>query len=113
MRGKMPGEREASEMMVPGQMSMVRSLGIFGSRPTKESVDGATVGTENVTVPGGSFSAKRVRFGGLGGRQEWWLSDSVPGGWVQYVASQAEGGSAFRMVLLGHGTGATSELGSR
>lgn len=113
MRGKMPGDREANELMVPQQMTMVRSLGMFGSRPTKESVDGATVGTENVTTPAGTFSAKLVRFGGMGGRQEWWVSDRVPGGWVQYRVSPAEGEGSFRMVLVGHGTGAVSELGSR
>lgn len=113
MRGKMPGDTEANELMVPEQMTMVRSLGMFGSRPTKESVDGATVGTENVTVPAGSFSAKRVRFGGMGGRQEWWISDQVPGGWVQYLVTPQDGEGSFKMILLGHGTGATSELGSR
>lgn len=113
MRGKMPGETEANELMVPEQMTMVRSLGMFGSRPTKESVDGATVGTENVTVPAGTFSAKLVRFGGMGGRQEWWISDRVPGGWVQYVVTPPEGEGSFKMVLMAHGTGATSELGSK
>lgn len=113
MRGKMPGEREANELMVPEQMTMVRSLGMFGARPTKESVDGATVGTESVTTPAGTFSAKRVRFGGMGGRQEWWLSETVPGGWVQYTVTPEEGKGSFRMVLTAHGSGATSELGSR
>lgn len=113
MRGKMPGEREPNEMMVPEQMTMVRTLGMFGSRPTKESVDGATVGTENVTVPAGTFSAKHVRFGGMGGRQEWWISDGVPGGWVQYTVTPQEGEGSFKMVLVAHGTGATSELGSK
>ncbi len=113
MRGKMPGDTEANELMVPEQMTMVRSLGMFGSRPTQESVDGATVGTEDVTVPAGTFSAKRVRFGGMGGRQEWWISDRVPGGWVQYTVTPQDDDGSFTMVLIGHGTGATSELGSR
>lgn len=113
MRGKMPGDREANELMVPQQMTMVRSLGMFGSRPTKESVDGATVGTENVTTPAGTFSAKLVRFGGMGGRQEWWVSDRVPGGWVQYRVTEADGEGSFRMVLVGQGSGAVSELGSK
>lgn len=113
MRGKMPGDTEANELMVPEQMTMVRSLGMFGSRPTKESVDGATVGTENVTVPAGTFSAKHVRFGGMGGRQEWWISDQVPGGWVQYTVTPQDDEDSFKMVLLSHGTGATSELGAR
>ena len=113
MRGKMPGEREANELMVPQHMTTLSSLGMFGMRPTQESVDGATVGTESVTTPAGSFSAKLVRFGGIGGRQEWWLSDQVPGGWVRYKVSASEGEESFVMELVGHGSGATSELGSR
>jgi hypothetical protein len=111
MRGKMPGEATANEMMVPENMSTVSTYGGFGMRPTKESVDGATVGTENVTTPAGTFSAKLVRFGSFGGRQEWWLVDNIPGGWVRYKASQAEGGDGFTMELVAHGTGARSELG--
>jgi hypothetical protein len=111
MRGKMPGEAAPSEMMVPENMSTVSTYGGFGMRPTKESVDGATVGNESVTTPAGTFTAKLVRFGSFGGRQEWWLVDSVPGGWVRYKASQSEGGDGFTMELVAHGTGARSELG--
>ncbi|MEX2180682.1 MAG: hypothetical protein WD771_01445 [Gemmatimonadaceae bacterium] len=113
MRGRMPGEKEANEMMVPQQMTMVSTLGMFGMRPTEESVEGATVGTERVTTPAGAFSAKLVRFGGAGGRQEWWLADNVPGGWVRYRASAPGGDESFTMELIAHGTGATSELGAR
>jgi hypothetical protein len=111
MRGRMPGEKEPNEMMVPENMSTVATYGGFGMRPTKESVDGATVGNESVTTPAGSFTAKLVRFGSFGGKQEWWLVDSVPGGWVRYKASQSEGGDGFTMELVAHGTGARSELG--
>ena len=113
MRGRMPGEKEANEMMVPENMTMLQAWGMFRSRPTKESVDGATVGTENVTTPAGTFSAKRVRFGSTGGRQEWWLSPTVPGGWVQYTVNAEDKEDGFRMRLIAHGSGATSELGSR
>lgn len=113
MRGRMPGEREANEMMVPENMTMLQAWGMFRSRPTKESVDGATVGTENLTTPAGTFSTKRVRFGSTGGRQEWWLSSQVPGGWVQYIVNAEDKDDGFRMRLVSHGTGATSELGSR
>ena len=113
MRGRMPGEKEASEMMVPQQMAMVSTLGMFGMRPTEESVEGATVGNERTTTPAGAFSTKLVRFGGAGGKQEWWLADQVPGGWVRYKASAPDGEDSFTMELVAHGTGATSELGSR
>ncbi|WKW13575.1 hypothetical protein Strain138_002899 [Pseudogemmatithrix spongiicola] len=113
MRGRMPGEKEPNEMMVPENMTMLQAWGMFRSRPTKESVDGATVGTENVTTPAGTFSAKRVHFGSTGGRQEWWLSPTVPGGWVQYTVNAEDKEDGFRMRLIAHGSGATSELGSR
>lgn len=113
MRGRMPGEKEPNEMMVPENMTMLQAWGMFRTRPTKESVDGATVGTENLTTPAGTFSAKRVRFGSTGGRQEWWLSSTVPGGWVQYTVNAEDKDDGFRMRLIAHGTGATSELGSR
>lgn len=113
MRGRMPGEKEPNEMMVPENMTMLQAWGMFRTRPTEESVDGATVGTENLTTPAGTFSAKRVRFGSTGGRQEWWLSSTVPGGWVQYTVNAEAKDDGFRMRLIAHGTGATSELGSR
>lgn len=111
MRGKMPGDREGNEMIVPQNMSTVSMLGGFGTRPTPESIAGATVGTERVSTAAGSFSAKLVRFGGPGGKQEWWLTETVPGGWVRYRASRSEGDDAFTMDLVAHGTGARSELG--
>jgi hypothetical protein len=111
MRGKMPGDREANELMVPQHMMTLSTLGMFGSRPTKESVDGATIGTESVTTPSGNFTAKRVRFGGAGGRQEWWLTEQVPGGWVKYQVTPTDGDESFIMQLVRHGTGARSELG--
>ena len=39
------------------------------------------------------------------------LTETVPGGWVRYKASRAEGDNAFTMELVAHGTGARSELG--
>lgn len=97
MRGRMPGEREASELMVPENMTTLQAWGTFRSHPTQESVEGATVGTENVTA----F------------RQEWWLSPQVPGGWVQYDVSGEDKDEGFRIRLIAHGSGTTSELGSR
>lgn len=113
MRGKMPGDREPNEMMVPQNMSTVNTWGMFGTRPTPESVEGATVGTESLRTPAGSFTAKRIRFGSPGGRQEWWTTDQVPGGWVKYRVSESDTEVNFTMELVAHGTGAKSELGVR
>lgn len=113
MRGKMPGETEANEMLVPQNMSTLSTWGMFGARPTPESVAGATVGTESIRTPAGSFTAKRVRFGSPDGRQEWWTTDQVPGGWVKYRVSESDTEVSFVMELVAHGTGAKSELGVR
>ena len=51
MRGKLPGNPEAQEMIVPQAFSVMPLSGAFQGRPTQESMDGATVGTETV----GSF----------------------------------------------------------
>ena len=45
----------------------------------------APVGPHIVTGPAGSFSARHVVFGGLGGTNEWWLDDKVPGGTVKQL----------------------------
>lgn len=113
MRGKMPGDREANEMLVPQNMTTVNTWGMFAARPTPESVEGATVGTETLRTPAGSFTAKRVRFGTPGGRQEWWITDQVPGGWVKYRVSESDTEVNYVMELVAHGTGAKSELGVR
>lgn len=113
MRRKMPGDREASEMLIPQDRSTVNTWGMFDSRPTPESFEGATMGTETIRTPAGSFSAKRVRFGTPAGYREWWTTNQVPGGWVKYRVVESESEDQFTMELIAHGTGAKSELGVR
>jgi hypothetical protein len=113
MRAKMPGDTAAKEMPV--------TENTYGySKPinlTAESIQGATVGTESVSVPAGSFSAKHVRYGGMGGGTlDWWLSNNVPGGLVKYSVTsdqEASGKNAWVVELVGFGKGAKSELGSK
>jgi len=109
MRGKMPGEKEAQELMVPQHLTTL-SMTAFPMKPTPESVEGATVGTEKVTAGSQSWSAKRVRFGSAGGTMEWWLADKAPGGVVkvQYSGQEDE---KWTMAMTGAGSGAKSELG--
>jgi hypothetical protein len=111
MRGKFPGNAEAQEMMVPEQYGMWNMTGAFGSKPTKESIDGATVGTESITTPAGTFRAKHVRFGGGYGTLDWWIDDTAVGGWVKFSALDNEKKPTYTMELIGKGTGAKSELG--
>jgi hypothetical protein len=111
MRGKFPGQTEAQEMMVPQQWGMWNLNGAFQMKPTKESVDGATIGTETVTTPAGTFKAKHVRFGQGGGTIDWWLDETAVGGWVKFTATDNEKNPQYTMQMIGKGAGAKSELG--
>lgn len=111
MRGKLPGNTEPQELMVPEQYAMWNMAGALGRRPTKESVDGATVGTESITTPAGTFRAKHVRFGGGEGTLDWWLDETAVGGWVKFAVLGNDKKARYEMQLVAKGTGATSELG--
>jgi hypothetical protein len=117
LRSQFPGE-EIREMPVEqGTMVYSRPMEL-----TPESLQGATVETGSVTVPGGTFTARHVRFGDVstGGTVEWWLTDSVPGGVVRYGNSsrtqqeEVEGlsDSNFFLELTEKGSGATTKLNS-
>ena len=109
MRGKLPGDTEGKELMVPEYLTML-SMKAFPMKPTKESVEGATVGTENVKVGSKSFSAKHVKFGAGHGNMEWWLADQAPGTVVkvQFTGREDE---KWTMQMVDSGSGAKSELG--
>ena len=111
MRGKLPGNTEPQEMMVPQQWATWNMMGAFPYKPTKESIDGATVGIEDVKTPAGSFKAKHVRFGQGGGTLDWWLDETSVGGWVKFSALDNEKKPMYTMELVGKGLGAKSELG--
>jgi hypothetical protein len=111
MRGKLPGNKEAQEMMVPEQWSSWNMMGSFSGRPTPESIAGATVGTEQVKTAAGTFSAKHVRFGQGGGTLNWWLDDATTGGWVKFALLDDDKKPRYSMELAAKGTGAKSELG--
>ena len=111
MRAKLPGNPEAQEMMVPEQWTTWNMMGAFSGKPTPESVEGATIGTESVTTPAGTFRAKHVRFGQGGGTLDWWLDEAATGGWVKFSAIDNERKPQYTMELIGKGTGAKSELG--
>jgi hypothetical protein len=116
MRSKMPNDKEPKEMPVTeNTYGYTKPISL-----TAESIQGATVGTESVSVPAGSFSAKHVRYGGMGGGTlDWWLSNNVPGGLVKYSVTGAEEAQSsgpnrnqYVVELVGFGKGAKSELGS-
>lgn len=122
MRSKMPKDAQAAEVPVNDQTYYIPP-----QKLTKQSLAGARVGLESVTVPGGTFKAMHYKFGGPGGvNDEWWVvRTGVPGGVVQYRESapqqQAEGSDKpegaknmdpnnWTESLKEHGTGAVSEL---
>jgi hypothetical protein len=82
-------------------------------RLTEESIEGATVGEEQVDTPAGTFSTRRVEYtGGMGsGTVTWNLSEEVPGHVVQY-RTQDEQGNAWTSTLVDYGSDATTTLDS-
>lgn len=113
MRGKMPGEAEAQEMPVEeGTYTYSRPVQL-----TKESMEGALVGTETVRVPAGTYTADHLRYGSGYGSYDWWFNEDVPGGLVKYSRTfeqaDEDGPDAnnWTLELVRSGTGATSQLG--
>ena len=118
MRGKFPGDKEAKEMAV--------TENTYGyTKPTSltpESIQGATVGTENVSVPAGSFSARHVKYANMGGGSlDWWTSQQVPGGLVRYsatgpdsdnAAKNGPSGRQYTVELTAFGKNAKTEMAS-
>ncbi len=107
MRGKAPGQQA-------GEIPVEQNTGFSWREPTyltQESLDGATVGTETVTTPAGTFSAKHIRYNMMGGgTYEWWMASGVPGGVVKYIVGY--GSNTYTQTLVAQGSNATTELGS-
>ncbi len=108
MRGKFPNDAAGKELALD-EHSYYRPP----QHLSKESVEGATTGVENITVPAGSFKAKHVVFGGVGGTSEWWLAEKVPGGSVRQLAQGENSKNAWEMKLEAYGSDAKSELGAK
>lgn len=111
MRAKLPGQAAGGEVPITAQN---RNSWVLRptSRLTPESLKGATVGTEKVTVPAGTFTTRHVRFAHGTGQAEWWLADTVPGGVVKYGVRSTEGGQQDEawMRLRSSGKGAKPQL---
>ncbi len=107
MRGKSPGQQA-------GEIPVEQNTGFSWREPTyltQESLDAATVGTETVTTPAGTFTAKHVKYTMMGGGSyEWWMAGNVPGGVVKYVVSY--GNDSYTQTLVAMSSNATTMLGS-
>jgi hypothetical protein len=109
MRAQFPDDKEGNEMPVDDSAYYHPP-----QKLSKESVAGATKGVETVSVPAGTFKAKHVVFGGVGGTNEWWLDTKVPGGTVkQLVKNPRSDDDRWEMELNAYGSDAKSELGSK
>lgn len=85
MRALLPDDKEPAEIPITREN---RSSWYFArsQRLTDESLDGMTVGEENVETPAGTFLAKHLRTSGADrSLHEWWLNDAVPGQLVKFT----------------------------
>lgn len=81
----------------------------------EESIEGATVDSEKVTTPAGTYQTDHVVFMAMGteGEVEWWTTDQVPGGVVKYLAREQQGGTiAWTATLMETGDDADTVLSS-
>ena len=80
---------------------------------TEESVEGATVGTERVQTPAGTFSARHVEYsGGAGGTITWYLAEEVPGHVVKYQVANQQQETAWTSTVQAYGADASTMLDS-
>jgi len=79
-----------------------------------ESIKGATVGRETVETPAGKFTTDHVVFVAATGegKVEWWITDSVPGGVVKYLARDNEQKTVWTSILREFGKNAETVLSS-
>jgi len=79
-----------------------------------ESIEGATVGQESLTTPAGTFQTDHVEYLATTGEGtiDWWITDQVPGGVVQYQLADQQEGVLWTNTLVERGDNATTELGS-
>ncbi|MBS3818072.1 hypothetical protein KGY73_00990 [bacterium] len=119
MRAKFP-DKEPGEIPVEKHQYYTAP-----SELTEESIEGATLGTETIKVPAGTFTAKHVRYNdyATASRVHFFLSDDVPGRIVKYIydhegaeeeSSEVKGMDRYNyeIELLDYGSGAKSELNS-
>jgi hypothetical protein len=107
MRGRTNGQPA-------GEIPVEQNTGFTWREPTyltTESLNAAVVGTENLTTPAGTFSAKHIRYTLMGGgTYEWWMAQGVPGGVVKYLVGYQN--NMYTQTLVAMANNATTELGS-
>lgn len=109
LRAQFPGEEPKELPVQEGTYGYVEPITL-----TEESLAGATVGTQDVAVPAGRFTARHVRYGDMASTLEWWLDPAVPGGLVKYLRKAGDADNemdTWTAELDAYGDGATSRLG--
>jgi hypothetical protein len=81
--------------------------GAEGPSMMRDCTDGKVVGWESVTVPAGAFRALHVQ--NAEGRGDSWVVPDLPFGLVK-AAMGGDADDSGQMVLVGHGTGAKSQI---
>ncbi len=100
MRAQLPGETEGSEIPIT-EADSARWYFAGSRKLTDESLDGMTVGEENVETPAGTFLAKHLSTKGADrGRQDWWLNDAVPGQLVKFTRTEPDSDKQVYEVIL-------------
>lgn len=110
LRLKAKGPRgEANEVPVQKGTRVFQST----QKLTEESIQGAIVGTESISIDGQTYSTQHVRYGAAmtAGALEWWVNEDVPGGLVKYQIRDNNDRVIWTSELTGHGSGATPKLG--
>ena len=112
LRAQFPGEEPKELPVQEGTYSYAEPMQL-----TEQSLEGATRGTEQVSVPAGSFQAQHIEYGTAGATLLWWLNDDVPGNLVKYASRADEQGESeteipntWTVELADYGDGAEPQL---
>lgn len=100
-----------------GEIPVTEGSGVIYVPPaelTKESIQGASTGKEDVKTPAGTFNADHIMYMATGGegQVEFWTTDKVPGGAAKYQITDKEEGAVWTCTLKEMGKDATTILKS-
>lgn len=113
MRALLPDDEEPREIPVTEEDS--RAWYFQNTRKlTDESIEGMTVGEEEVTVPAGTYTTQHLRTKAYDDTaHNWWLNEAVPGNMVKFTRTKPDSEELYYTVeLLSFGSDATtSKLG--
>jgi hypothetical protein len=100
-----------------GEIPVTEGSGMIYAPPTKltkESIQGASKGKEDITTPAGTFNADHIVYMSTGGegQVEFWITEKVPGGAVKYQITDKKEGAVWTCTLKEMGNNATTVLKS-